>query len=51
MIGRQRDLVRPGEMMRARGVLEKVFERDEAVHLRVFVGSALPGEYLSWFNT
>jgi predicted nucleotidyltransferase len=50
MIGRQRDLVRPGETMRARGVLEQVFEGDEAVHLRVFVGSALPGEYLDWVD-
>jgi hypothetical protein len=50
MIGRQRDLVRPGETMRARGVLEQVFEGDEAVHLRVFVGSALPGENLDWVD-
>ncbi len=50
MIGRQRDLVRPGETMRARGVLEQVFEGDEAVHLRVLVGSALPGEYLDWVD-
>lgn len=50
MIGRQRDLVRPGEVMRARGVLEQVFEWGEAVHIRVFVGSALPGEYLDWVD-
>ncbi|MDH5792854.1 MAG: hypothetical protein OEZ44_11800, partial [Candidatus Bathyarchaeota archaeon] len=50
MIGRQRDLVRPGETMRARGVLEQVFEGDEAAHLRVVVGSALPGEYLDWVD-
>jgi predicted nucleotidyltransferase len=50
MIGRQRSLVRPGEAMRARGVLEQVFEGNEAVHYRVFVGSALPGEYMDWVD-
>jgi predicted nucleotidyltransferase len=49
MIGRHRYTVEAGETIRARGILEEVVEGACAWH-RVFVGSALPGEYLDWLG-
>lgn len=49
MIGRHRYTVEAGETIRVRGVLEEVVEGPRAWH-RVFVGSALPGEYLDWLG-
>ena len=48
MVGSHRDIVRPGETMRALGVLEEIVEGSRTVGYRVFVGSALKGEYLDW---
>ena len=48
MIGLYRDVVRPGESMRVRGMLEEVVEEVGPGRLRVVVGSASPGEYLEW---
>lgn len=51
MVGSHRDIVGPGETMRALGVLEEVVEGSGTVGYRVFVGSALHGEYLDWVGT
>ena len=51
MVGLYRDVVRPGESMRVRGMLEEVLEKVEPVRLRVVVGSASPGDYLDWVGS
>lgn len=47
MIGTYRDVVKEGERLRARGVLEEVQDEAGTRH-RLVVGSGRPGEYLDW---
>ena len=51
MIGLYRDVVREGELMRARGVLEEVTEEPDSKHLRLVVGSGYTGEYIEWLES
>jgi hypothetical protein len=47
MIGMYRDVATEGEIIRAKGMLEEVFEPGRK-WLRIVVGAAQPGEYLDW---
>jgi predicted nucleotidyltransferase len=51
MIGLYRDVVREGELMRARGVLEEVTGEPDSKHLRLVVGSGSTGEYIDWLES
>ena len=48
MIGTYRDIVRAGEVLSARGVLEEVSEDGRPTCYRVVVGSSGAGEYVDW---
>lgn len=50
MIGTYRDIVKEGERLRVRGVLEEVQDEAETWY-RLVVGSGRPGEYLEWPGT
>jgi predicted nucleotidyltransferase len=48
MNGLFRDIVRPGEKIRARGMVESVTDDRYGRYFRLVVGSGAKGEYLSW---
>lgn len=48
MIGMYRDVAEPGEILRARGVLEEVSSLVRGRWVRLVVGSGRPGEYIDW---
>jgi predicted nucleotidyltransferase len=51
MIGTYRDVMREGEVMSARGVLEEVSEDGWPTGFRVVVGSSGAGEYVDWVES